>query len=491
MPFTFEPSDKSSHSDIVRSLDVAAFLGDCEYDRIPSAEEGRTLGQTFAVVPDLSDEALPSRILAVDGSPYSSQVHPQLVPSTAIGYVKVSALLILMDEYKRLRAQGTDLVDPFRLAQLQDRNKALIFALPGPNVRYRGHDNLKDGFRDALDRHLLSEQTRHRKEDPRSSLRSTLFHVVAHMEGYSPDRPDEILLHRCPNDGCYESDILVRDVDEEQVCPGCEGAVYPSDFLRLYEGVTEDGPSGETLTRLMLVLEHLIPIHHIRYLREQGSHASIAEMAVFMDGPLALFGNPAKLHSGIMGYYHALNRDLESRGLQRLLVMGLQKTGRLAEQFNLIKQYVPKSRVMPVSDEYRNAHITPGRRDDPTDHYGHGAETYYGQDFLFRSANGGMFVISLPYPFPTKASADRLTGESFKLAKSRPQNYVDLVRTLALVERFETSLYPNALVPIALAHQFTAISLMPGAAVLNMLTERTLRARAPDFTVPLAPAGGT
>ena len=469
---------------------MAAFLGDCEYDRIPNEAEGRALGESFAAVPDLSDEPLPSRILAVDGSPHSSQVHPHLVPSTAIGYVKVSALLILMDEYKRLRAQGTDLVDPFRLAKLQDRNKALVFALPGPNVRYRGHDNLRDGFRDALDRHLLSEQTRHRKDDPRSSLRSTLFHVVAHMEGYDPTRPDEIVLHRCPNEGCGERDVVVRDVDEGQACPRCRAQVYPSDFLRLYEGVTEDGPSGESLTRLMLALEHLIPIHHIRYLRDQGSHASIAEMAVFMDGPLALYGNPAKLHAGIMGYYHALNQDLESRGLQRLLVMGLQKTGRLAEQFGLIKQYVPKSRVMPVSDEYRNTHITPGRPDDPGDRFGHGAETYYGQDFLFRSKNGGMFVISLPYPFPTKASAERLTGEAFKLAKSRPENYVDLVRTLALVERFETSLYPNALVPIALAHQFTAISLMPGGAVLNMLTERTLRARSlSDIGAP-APAGG-
>jgi hypothetical protein len=477
MPFTFEPSDKSSHSDIIRSPDVAAFLGDCEYDRVPNEAEGRALGESFAVVPDLSDEPLPTRILAVDGSPHSSQVHPHLVPSTAIGYVKVSALLILMEEYKRLRAQGTDLVDPFRLAALQDRNKALVFALPGPNVRYRGHDNLRDGFRDALDRHLLSEQTRHRKDDPRSSLRTTLFHVVAHMDGYDPSQPDVIVLHRCPNDGCDQRGLEVHDVDEQQNCPNCGGQVYPSDFLRLHEGVTEVGPSGEALTRLMLALEHLVPIHHIRYLREQGSYASIAEMAVFMDGPLALYGNPAKLHAGIMGYYYSLNQDLESRGLQRLLVMGLQKTGRLAEQFNLIKQYVPKSRVMPVSDEYRNAHITPGRPDDPGDRYGHGAETYFGQDFLFRSKNGGMFVISLPYPFPTKASAEQLAGEPFKVAKSRPENYADLVRTLALVERFETSLYPNALVPIALAHQFTAISLMPGGAVLNMLTERSLRTR--------------
>jgi hypothetical protein len=477
MPFTFEPSDKASHRDIVKSPDIAAFLEACEYDRIPNEAEGKALGETFAVVPDLSEESLPTRILAVDGSLYSSQVHPHLVPSTAIGYVKVSALLILMDEYKRLRVHGTDLVDPFRIAKLQDRNKALIFALPGPNVRYRGHTNLRDGFRQALDDHLRSEQTRHRKDDPRSSLRSTLFNVVAHMEGYDPAKPDLIVLHSCPNPNCGHGDIEVRDVDEEQKCPSCGHRVYASDFLRLYEGVSDDGPSGEVLTRLMLVLEHLIPIHHLQYLRDQESYASIAEMALFIDGPLALFGNPAKLHAGIMGYYHRLNRELEGRGLQRLLVLGLQKTGRLAEQFNLIKQYVPKSRVMPVSDEYRNTHITPGRADDPQDRYGHGAETYYGQDFLFRSKNGGLFVVSLPYSFPTKGAAEQIGGEPFKLAKSRPENYPDLVRTLALVERFETSLYPNALVPIALAHQFTAISLMPGGAVLNMLTERSLRAR--------------
>ena len=487
MPFTFEPSDKSTHSDIIRSVDIAAFLGECEYDRIPTEEEGVALGASFAEVPDLSGEVLPTRVLAMDGSLHESKVHPHLVPSTSIGYVKVSALLILLDEYASLRAKGTKLVDPFRIAALRDRNQALVFATPGPNVRYRGHHTARDGFRQALDEQFTGLQTRHRKGDPRTSLRSTLFQVVSHMEGYDPSDPTWIVLHQCPNARCGRRDVELRDIDTVQTCPGCAEPVYPTDFLRLYEGVTDEGPTGEALTRLMLVTEHLLPVHHIRYLVDLNAWQAVSELAVFIDGPLALYGNPAKLHAGLMGYYYALGVEMERRGLQPPLVIGLQKTGRLVEHFNLIKHYVPKSRLMPVSDAYRNRHITPGRPDDPRDPYGHGEETYYGQDFLFKSKNGGLLVVSTPYPFPSKSAALRTRGEVFKIAKSRPENYDSLIRVLATVERFETSLYPNALVPIALAHQFTAISLMPGGAALNMLTERTLRGRQGDAAAAAEP----
>lgn len=43
-----------------------------------------------------------------------------------------------------------------------------------------------------------------------------------------------------------------------------------------------------------------------------------------------------------------------------------------------------------------------------------------------------------------------------------------------LISHFETDLYKNAVVPIALAHRYTAISLAPGGHVLDILTKQSL-----------------
>jgi hypothetical protein len=483
MPFTYEPTDKSTHSDIVESQSISAFLEKCEYDRLPTEEEGKALGESFKdVSEDVAEIAewerahgVSYRVLAIDGSLHDASINSKLMPSTSVGFVKVSTLLILESELRQVRVQGSRLVDPFRMAALRDRNDALVFSVPGTNIRYGGHPSARDGFRAALESQFADEHTRYDRHSPASSFRSTLFHVAAHMAGGDPGHPDVILLHRCPNPRCDERDVPVRKEEVEQTCPACGEPVYATDFLRLYEGVSDEGPSGEVLSRLMSVVEHILPVHHLRYLMESDSWSAISNLAVFIDGPLAIFGNAAKIHAGLMRFYYELNRQMDARDLPRPLVVGLQKTGRLAGHFERIKEYVGKSRLMPVSEEYRNKFITPGRLDDPSDTDGHGSETYYGQDFLYRSKNGGLLVLSTPYPFPTKASARATTGEDFKYAKARPQHYEDLARLLAMVERFETSLYPNALIPIALAHQFTAISLRPGGAALNILAERALR----------------
>jgi hypothetical protein len=477
VPFTFEPSDKASHADIVTNPEVAQFLGKCVYAKIPSDEQAEALAGTFGVVPVLAEELLPQKIMAVDGSFYSAPIHPRMLPSSTVSYLKISCLLILLDDFRNLRIEASELIDPFRMARLRDRNDALIFALPGSNVLWNGAATLRDGFRAAIDAHFLSPQTRQEKADYRTSLRTTLFHIVAHGDGGDPAHPDRIVIARCPYATCIERDVVVHDVLEDQYCPSCKGVVYPTDYLRLWEGVSEEGSTAEIVTRLMSTIEHMTPIHYLRYLREKQSFEAIASVAVFMDGPLALFGQPAKLHSGILGYYFRLNAELEQRRLQHIIVIGLQKTGVVVDFFATFASHIPKSRILPVSDDFRFHHLNgPDPAADPADRFGHGFETYYGQDFLFKSRNGGSFVVSVPYPFPSKSAAQQITGTPFKIAKSEYQHYgSDLTRALALVERFETSVYPNALIPVALAHKFTAISLVPGGRVLSILTERTLR----------------
>jgi hypothetical protein len=81
-----------------------------------------------------------------------------------------------------------------------------------------------------------------------------------------------------------------------------------------------------------------------------------------------------------------------------------------------------------------------------------------------------MFVLAIPpYPFVSKDPASE-----FNARKTNINEYESLSRALALIQHFETDLYANAVIPIAAAHRYTAISLVPGGRVLDLLTERAL-----------------
>jgi hypothetical protein len=101
---------------------------------------------------------------------------------------------------------------------------------------------------------------------------------------------------------------------------------------------------------------------------------------------------------------------------------------------------------------------------------GFGNETYYGQDFIYKTPSGRTFVFALPYPFGSKENSSLV----FHQAKTETWRYTDLSRAIALINHFECDLYENAVIPIALANRYTAISLVPGGRVLDLLTREIL-----------------
>jgi hypothetical protein len=143
----------------------------------------------------------------------------------------------------------------------------------------------------------------------------------------------------------------------------------------------------------------------------------------------------------------------------------LQKTEQVVDHVSLIERFIQDNRIFAIKDDYRYRYIIPGR--DPSQS-GFGAETYYGQDFIFKTNSGRSFVFALPYPFDVKDS------NLFHQNKIEIQRYTNLSRAISLINHFECDLYENALIPIALANKYTAISLMPGGKVLDSLTRETL-----------------
>jgi hypothetical protein len=225
------------------------------------------------------------------------------------------------------------------------------------------------------------------------------------------------------------------------------------------------------MTRMMNAIEHLMLASFILEVWTQAP-SSMSDLAFVLDGPLALFGEPAKLSQRIQRLIYKVNSALIKDGRPPVLVLGLQKTGGLMDHAKLIERFIAPGSLRVVDDAYRNTYITGA--ESPAENFGN--ETYYGQDFLFRTERGRIFNFAIPYPFPDKTYGGG--GSGFAKAKVEVARYGQLVQQACdLIRHFEMDLYESAIVPVALAHRHASISLVPGGKVLDIMVRTNIKAQ--------------
>jgi hypothetical protein len=460
MPYINEYADKTSHIDIVRNPDIINFLDNCKYMVEPSESEATLLSNKFIAIPAY-DTYLPNNIIAIDGSNYEASIRKD-IPCTRIGYVKIGNLLIKRDSYKNLRS-GSCFLDPFKVAMIKKNNTATTFSLPSSNMLYKDQKTVRESFRLVLDEMLYDFRTD--PLDSKTSLRSTLFLLASYRTGdMATNSRDKLFLHACPS--CKSEKVEVFDIADAQFCPHCHERVYPSDSLRIWEEVSDAISNQSALTRFMNVIEHIFAIHYIRIIKDYSPESFVevlSNLCIFIDGPLAIFGNSAWLHSCIMKYLHEINKQMKGHGKSNVMILGLQKSGFIYDYFQLVKDKIPNNTIYCLEDDVRYKYININKKPSSSTF---GSETYYGQDFLYKTASGRVFVFNIPYPFPDKQNKD-----VFSIEKSRIENYTNIGAYTRLINEFECDLYENAVVPIALAHKYTAISLEPGSRVLDLLSK--------------------
>lgn len=453
--------DRTSHIDIVENPDVKAFLDNCDYMREPTGNEMDEIVNHFISIPDAEFE-LPQKIISIDGSNYEASIRKEL-PFTRVGFVKISSLLIKRNSFKKL--SDSDFVDPFEVAKLSKNNSSLSFALPSSNMCYKGEYNVRNSFRKNMDEALYN--CRFSEYDASTSLRTTLFRMAT-LRSCDPNADkDKLILFKCPT--CSAENIELWDVPETQRCPHCGNVIYPSDCLRIWEDVSDSGSNQSALTRFTSALMHLLLIHYIRLLKEKNPDSylnSLSDLCFIINGPLAVFGNPAWLHSSILKYLYDVNKELIDSGRPPIIVMGVLKSGAICDYFKMIGSSVAKSSIYSVSDEFRDKYINFDRQPSSTTF---GAETYYGQDFLLKTENGKLFVFNALLPF-----RDKHNKLLFKKEKANLLNYCNIGTYAKLIEEFECDLDSASLVPIALAKKYTTITLEPGGKVLDLLAKNSI-----------------
>ena len=191
---THDMADKTTHIDIIQNPDIKRFLDECNYMVPPTGNKLAEIVSNFISAP-LWDKKLPTKIIAIDGSSYEATVNPQ-IPFTRFGFVKIGHLLINRDSFKGLNSEK--FVDPFDVARLSEDNSSLLFSFPSSNMSYKGQKNVRDSFRLAMDEALYKQ--RFTDSDPRTSLRTTLFHIAANRTGkLHSEIPNRLFLHKCPS----------------------------------------------------------------------------------------------------------------------------------------------------------------------------------------------------------------------------------------------------------------------------------------------------
>jgi predicted RNA-binding Zn-ribbon protein involved in translation (DUF1610 family) len=438
--------------DFVRNPDVQNFLSACEYMKPPSDDEALAIASLFNPAPKGVPPKLPTFVVASDASKSDAPINDKL-PSTQLGFIKVSHVLVSLDKYAELIDPDTRFVDPFKAAELHRNALPITYVLPGSNIRYQGAASVKDGFRQAV----YDQFTANRRE---STNRMVLTETLLQLNNNS------ISIPACPSCGTQIENLVFTLQTTSHGCPQCFKTVYVTDWLRLHEGISDFGNNTSAMTRMMNAVEHLLLAAFILELLTN-SPAALSKIAFVIDGPLALFGEPAKLHQRLMSLIYEANSRLEVLGYEPLLVMGLQKAGNVMDHARLLEKFLPNGVLKVIDDHYRHTYIT--GTDTPSANFGH--ETYYGQDFLFKTERGRIFNFALPYPFADKGS----DGGAFAARKVELSSYDPLLeRACDLIRHFELDLYDNAIVPVALAHRHASISLIPGGKVLDLLTRAGL-----------------
>jgi hypothetical protein len=462
MPYQNEYANKTSHVDILNNPDIKRMLGECAFLKPPSDTEALQLAGQFLEPPKSKDESLPEFVIAIDGSNYEVSIDDKL-PSTKFGFIKVGVVLISLKEFGDLKVGN--FVDPFRVAALKNKNTSLSFFIPSANINWKDQGNVRDSFRALFDKQLYDERTRFNPKEPATSLRSTLFALASLRPGELGTEDEEKLkIHKCPN--CGHGPITVEDIPTQQYCPSCHKEVYPSDCLRLWEEVNDFQSNQVVISRMMMILEHIIPAHYIRYFLKE-SPLLLTNMAFFVDGPLAVFGNAAWIHRSLMIFLEKARQRLARLNASPILMIGLQKTGQVIDYIDHVDRFLPNNKIYCIDDEFRYRFML-GNREPSGKTFGY--ETYYGQDFIYKTASGKTFNFLIPYPYSSKD----LTHSDFNFEKTKIENYENLPRAIALINNLESDLYKNAVVPIALAHRFTAISFEPGGRVLDVFARQTL-----------------
>jgi hypothetical protein len=385
-------------------------------------------------------------VIGVDGSSMPVQVRDGL-PSVHYGYAQAAAIWLDIEAMESQREER--FVDPVVLDQAV--NSALVsLDMPLAGAYLREGMSIQDSWRESIDAIFRTKKIEVNRLD------QSLLELLLLLHG-APGAPAATLPVNCPFEQCHEQDIPVGA--NGAACPACSRHLFPADTLRIHEEVVEEGSNLVALSRLMQVIELLVMVGLTTLLWEQARHDVLQTTLFILDGPMAVYGPPAKLRGRALEFFQQMTATTPGAGPY---VCGVEKTGTVVDYAAALARH---DAISPgdllVLDAEVLAAVT-----NTKNPVAYGKETYWGRKFVYRSADGRVVVFTvLPAAGP---AYDDHGGQPI------PAAYPSLPAILDVVDRTGSSMYRDGLIPVALAHSKAAFPIGVGTDVLRLVARRKL-----------------
>lgn len=383
--------------------------------------------------------------LAIDGSRDVEQVRDGL-PSVLYGFAQVAAAYVDLGALESQKA--VRFVDPYEIERAV--NTALVtLDLPVAGAYTRPGVDIATSWREAIDQIFRTKRIEVNR------LNQSLLELLFLLHG-KPGAPAPTVPVNCPTDDCN------RDVPVPPggvLCDACGLELFPTDVLRIHEEVGEETRNESALGRLMSVAELLVLVGLSTLLWEQSRKELLPTTLFIVDGPLAMYGPPAKLRGWALEYFQAMAASTPGDGPY---ICGIEKTGTMVDfARQLARHDVLSPGDLLTCDQEVIARVT-----NAANALSYGKETYWGRKFIYRSRDGRVIVPTVMPP--TGAPYDTQGGQP------SPDDYPTLAAILDVVDRTGSSMYIDGIIPVAAAHGKAAFPIGVGTDVLRLVAQRRL-----------------
>ena len=383
--------------------------------------------------------------LAIDGSYMVERIRDGL-PSVLYGFTQAAAAYVDLTVMEKQRTER--FVDPYEIERAV--NTALVtLDLPVAGAYTRQGVGIDGSWREAVDGLFRAKKIEVNRLD--KSLLDLLF--LLHGQ---PGAPAVTVPVTCPDNNC-PTEVAVSA--NGTPCTACRQQLFPTDVLRIHEEVGEEGSNQSALGRLMSVVELLVMVGLATLLWEQSRHTALPATLFIVDGPLAVYGPPAKLRARALEYFQSMGSQAPG---DCPYLCGLEKTGAMVD---FARQLARHDIIAPgellVCDEAILSRVT-----NATNVRGYGKETYWGRKFIYRARDGRVVV---PTVMPANGAPYDAHG-----GKPEPKDYPTLPAILDVIDRTGSSMYVDGVIPVAAAHGKAAFPIGVGTDVLRLVATRRL-----------------
>lgn len=387
---------------------------------------------------------VPKRVIAIDGSNLSVKVKNGF-PGAEAGLVQISVVSI---DLAQLAAVPQNEIPRPKVFHDMERAVTVDAVLPGANVVRVGDnaDSPRRFFRQCVQGALNSTISASHE-----SLLDTYRAITATRSNA------EI---RCPGEGCEER---VSPGSGQHSCTACSENLLETDALRLHERFNDIGSNGEVHGEVRHILEVLVLLNILRFFATDERAHFLRDCAFVLDGPLAIFGQPAWLTPYVRAEVRRVNGVARRINGADLVLIGIEKTGQFVAHFDELdwceqrgpRGRFPNSSAITISDGYIKRNIILS----PEDSKPHGQATYFGRKVLYKTLAGEHAV----------ANVAMLNDAGADFTRSDIECYPRLGDVLDVLDRVATYLYQDGFMPLVRAHAHAAIPLIRGSDIIASL----------------------